>query len=107
MSGPPGDSSTPDRNLTDLRPTKRDRRAEANRHRTTRTPAHRRVHAAMVAAGITPEPWQVESLVTALLARRNAATDDALVEELMRAPWFPRARRRPWKIGELGWRTST
>lgn len=103
---PPGTARTPDGNLTDLRP-KRNRRAEADRHRMARTATHARVVAAMRAAGMEPETWQVEALAASLIASRDEPSDRELIEELMRAPWFPTPRVRRFGVGDPGWRTSS
>lgn len=64
------------RNLTDLRPQpKRNRRAEADRHRMTATPLHRRIVTMMRAADLEPEAWQVESLAASLIANGDQPTD--------------------------------
>lgn len=102
MRPPPGLAPTTHGNLTDLRPRKRDRRAEADRHRMTRTPLHRRVVAMMRRAGFEPEAWQVESLAATFIANREEPTDEQLIRELMKAAWFPKPRRRQWRLGEGG-----
>ena len=91
------------RNLTDLRPqSKRNRRAEADRHRLTASPLRRRLASMLKAAGIEPEPWQVESLEASLIANGEQPTDADLTRALMRAPWFPKPGRRHWRVGEGG-----
>jgi hypothetical protein len=96
-----------DRNLTDLRPKKRDRRAEADRHRMTRSPLHRRIVGMMRRSGFTPEAWQVESLAATFTANKVTPTDEELTRGLMAAPWYPKPRVRRWRVGETGWRTRS
>lgn len=81
---------------------KRNRRAEADRHRMTATPLHRRLSALLRAADLEPEAWQVESLVASLIANHEEPTDAELVAALMRAPWSRKPGRRHWRIGEGG-----
>lgn len=96
-------AANPDRNLTDLRPQpKRDRRAEADRHRLQRTPLHRRIVGLCRRAGIEPEVWQVESLAATLVANHEEPTDAELMRALMRAPWAPKPGLRHWRVGEGG-----
>lgn len=105
-----GESPAPStRNLTDLRPTpKRNRRAEADRHRMTATPLHRRIVDKMRAAGLEPEAWQVESVAASLIANGEQPTDADLMRELMRAPWTRKPGRRHWRLGEGGgWATTS
>ena len=91
------------RNLTDLRPKpKRNRRAEADRHRMTATPLHRRIVTMMRAADLEPEAWQVESLAASLIANGDQPADVDLIRELMRAPWSRKPGRRHWRVGEGG-----
>ena len=107
MDAPPGGTPTDDRNLTDLRPRKRNRRAEADRHRMTRTPLHRRVCASIRRAGVEPQPFQVESVVATMIANHEEPTDEQILRELMRAPWFTKPRVLHHGIGGPGWRVTT
>lgn len=108
MTGPPATTATTDGNLTDLRPTrKRNRRAEADRHRMMRTPLHRRIVGMMRRAGHQPEAWQVESLAATLVANRAEPSDEQIITELMRAEWWPKPRVRRHGIGGPGWRVSS
>ena len=68
----------------------------------TNSPMRRRVAGVMRAAGIEPEPWQVESLAASLVANGEQVTDEDLTRALMRAPWFPKPSRRHWRVGEGG-----
>lgn len=78
MREPPGETRPTNRNLTDLRPPKRDRRAEADRHLRTQTPLHRRATAAIRAAGFVPYGWMVRSLVATVIANGEDMTDEEL-----------------------------
>jgi len=66
-----------------------------------------RVINAMKAAGLTPQGWQVRSLVGSLLANHEEPTDEDLTRALMRAPWFPKPQVRKYQVGENGWRTRS
>lgn len=107
MTAPPAGPATVDRNLTDLRPRKRDRRAEADRHRMMRTPLHRRVVASIRRAGHEPVAYQVESIVATMVANHEEPTDEQILLALMAAPWFPKPRVRRHGVGGPGWRTAS
>lgn len=53
------------------------------------------------------EPWQIRQLVRAL-RDQPAPSDEQVHAALMRAPWFPKRRRRHWRVGEGGgWATTS
>lgn len=96
MRPPPGPAPTPN-GITGTRPKAETKRVLAAR-----------VIRAMKAAGMSPQGWQVRSLTATLLAGQDRLemTDEQIVMQLMRAPWFPKHRRRRYAVGEAGWRTS-
>ena len=96
MTAPPGISRTSDNGITGSRP-----KAETKRH------VAGRVVRTMKAAGLEPHGWQVRSLVASVLANHEEPTDEQLTLALMAAPWFPKPRRRRYRIGEAGWRVAT
>ena len=61
-----------------------------------------RFNAAARRSGVTLVGWQVRTLIATALANHEAPTDEDLVRALMAAPWFPRTRRRHWRVGEGG-----
>lgn len=89
MTAPPG--YAPTHGITGTRP-----KAETKRETAAR------IIRAMTAAGMTPHGWQVRSLVATLTANRELPTDEEIVQSLMQAPWYPKPRRRHWRIGEGG-----
>ena len=96
MNSPPGCAPT----TTEITGT-RNTKAETNRVLTGTIKRLAR------AAGHEPEPWQIRSLIASLAANRELPTEDDVVRSLMAAPWFPKPRRRHWRVGETGWRTSS
>lgn len=107
VTASPSTASLADSSAT---PAKRNRRrsdADKANDRMTRTPLHKRIIGMLLRAGHTPEAWQVESLAATFVANRVTPTDRELVAELMRAPWFPKPRRRHYRVGEHGWRTTS
>lgn len=61
-----------------------------------------RIIRAMKAADLEPVGWQVRSLMSTLVANRDEPTDEQVMHALMRAPWYPKPRRRHWRVGEGG-----
>lgn len=53
-------------------------------------------------AGFEPQPWQVRSLLATLAANGELPSDEQVTRSLMAAPWFPKPRRRHWRVGEGG-----
>lgn len=96
MSAPPGHAPAP----TGITGT-RNHKAETNRVLTGTIKRLAR------AAGHEPQPWQVRSLIATLAANRELPTEREVLESLMAAPWFPKPRRRHWRVGETGWRTHS
>jgi len=96
VSAPPGTTPAPT-GITGSRNTK----AETNRAlvgRIKRAAGH---------ASVELEGWQVRSLMASLTANRATPTDEQITAELMRAPWWPKPRRRHFGVGEPGWRVRT
>ena len=91
MSAPPGQARTSANGITGTRT-----KAETKRHLAGR------VVSAMKSAGLPAPGWQVRSLVATLIANREEPTDEDVYRALMAAPWFPKARRRHWRVGEGG-----
>lgn len=90
MTAPPG-AETPRNRITGTGP-----KAETKRETSAR------IIKAMRAAGMEPQGWQVRSLVSTLLANREAPSDAEVIEALMRAPWYRKPGRRHWRVGEGG-----
>lgn len=95
--GPPPDSPAP--RITGTGPDRS--KAETKRVLTAR------ILRAMRRAGLAPQGWQVRSLLATLVANREEPTDEELLQSVMRAPWYPKPRKRRYQVGETGWRTST
>lgn len=67
-----------------------------------------RINAAGRRAGVHLLGWQVRSLIATLLVNGTAPTDAEIAIALMRANWFPKPRRRQWRVGEGGgWATRS
>lgn len=60
----------------------------------------------MKSSGLEPQAWQIRQLLKSL-HDVDEPSDDDLFRALMAAPWFPKRRRRQWRVGEAGWRTSS
>lgn len=99
MSAPPG--MTP---ATPNRITGTGTNAETKRRGSgsTKKVVASKVIRAMNAAGLPPCGWQVRSLTATLIANREAPTNEDVVRALMAAPWYPKPRRRQWRVGEGG-----
>jgi hypothetical protein len=55
---------------------------------------------------LVAEGWQIRGLLKALNV--DEPTDDDLMRALMAAPWYPKRRRRHWRVGEGGgWATRS
>jgi hypothetical protein len=90
MTAPPG--YAPTRNgITGTRPKAAIRRELADR-----------INAAGRRAGVKLLGWQVRSLMATMTANDEAPTDAEITRSLMSAPWFPKPRRRHWRVGEGG-----
>lgn len=91
MTAPPGIARTSASGITGTRT-----KAETNR---VLTGTFKRLARA---AGFELEAWQVRTLIASTVANHEEPTDEDLMRALMRAPWFPKPRRRHWRVGEGG-----
>lgn len=91
MTAPPGRQAVEQNGITGTRTKAEFRRDLADR-----------VNAAGRRAGIKLLGYQVRSLMATLTANDEDPTDEQITLQLMRAPWFPKPRRRGWRLGEGG-----
>jgi hypothetical protein len=96
MKSPPGTQPDLSNGITGTRPKAEIRRELADRF-----------NAAARRSGVTLRGWQVRSLITTTMANNEQPTDRDLIETLMRAPWFPKPRRRHHGVGGPGWRVRS
>lgn len=91
MTAPPGIARTSANGITGTRPKAEIRRELADRF-----------NAAARRGGVGLAGWQVRTLIATTLANHDEPTDEDLMHALMAAPWFPKPRRRHWRVGEGG-----
>lgn len=91
MNAPPGTARTSSNGITGTRTKAEIRRELADRFNA----AARRV-------GVSLLGWQVRTLIATTIANQEEPTDADLMRALMAAPWFPKPRRRHWRVGEGG-----